>query len=255
MELWTLCRKPLTEKNIAENVLKYGTGGINIDECRIGKDGGCKIEEGTGGFNAGTVNALGGHLNSVRSPAIHGLGRYPANIIHDGSEDVTKLFPSSKSGNFKGEGSKSGGIWNKSTGKPAGMEYGDNGSASRFFYCAKASKKERNIGLEELEKKNVSHDGRKAYSESPHQRHENIQANCHPTVKPIKLMKYLCKLITPKNGIILDPFMGSGTTGIAAILENFDFIGIEKEKEYYYIAEKRIKYFQEKLNNKQLKIF
>ena len=199
MELWTLCRKPLSERTIASNVLKHETGGLNIDRCRVATD------------------------NDDRE----GVGRFPANFIHDGSDEVTGLFPNTKSGNMKGQ---QGGFGNSSlvfgdnSKTPDAISYADQGSASRFFYCAKASKSERNKGLEN---------------------------NNHPTVKPISLMRYLCKLITPPNGIVLDPFIGSGSTGIGAKLEGFNYIGIEREEEYCQIAEARIKAHekQKKLNS------
>ena len=118
--------------------------------------------------------------------------------------------------------------------------YNDSGSAARFFYCAKTNKKERNIGCGDIEETNVSHDGRYKHIENPYQRHDNIQSNNHPTVKPLALMQYLCKLVTPPNKIILDPFMGSGTTGMAAKKEGFEFIGIELDEDYFKIAENRI---------------
>jgi site-specific DNA-methyltransferase (adenine-specific) len=118
--------------------------------------------------------------------------------------------------------------------------YSDKGGASRFFYQAKVSKAERNMGLDSFEDKNVSHDGREKFIENAYQRHENIQKNSHPTVKPINLMAYLCRLITPEGGIVLDPFMGSGSTGVAAQLEGFRFVGMEMDKEYFKIAETRI---------------
>ena len=177
MELWTLCRKPLEEKTIASNVLKYGTGGLNIDACRVGT-GDDRTKGGTGGMKTAYV---GGELENKVERATG--GRFPANLIHDGSDEVISGFPNSKS----------------------------TGSASRFFYCAKASKSEKGEG------------------------------NNHPTVKPIKLMRYLVRLITPKGGIVLDPFMGSGSTGIACKQEGFDFIGIEIDKEYLKIAKARIK--------------
>ena len=127
------------------------------------------------------------------------------------------------------------------------MGYGDDGSATRFFYCAKASKAERNMGLEGFERKTPSEccEGRKPGSaglNSPRAGAGRTSGgqNNHPTVKPISLMRYLCRLITPPNGIILDPFMGSGSTGIAAKTEGFDFIGIEKDEGYFKIAERRI---------------
>ena len=211
MELWTLCRKPLEEKTIASNVLKYGTGGLNIDACRVGT-GDDRTKGGTGGMKTAYV---GGELENKVERATG--GRFPANLIHDGSDEVISGFPNSKS----------------------------TGSASRFFYCAKASKKERNKGLEGFrEKENrfmatangtgVTSKGMDRFTTLP-------KANFHPTVKPVKLMQYLCRLITPKGGIVLDPFMGSGSTGIACKQEGFDFIGIEIDKEYLKIAKARIK--------------
>jgi site-specific DNA-methyltransferase (adenine-specific) len=138
LEPITVARKPLIG-TVAENVLQHGTGAINVDACRVGE-------------------------------------RWPANFIHDGSEEATDLL----------------------------------GSAARFFYCAKASKRDRDEG------------------------------NHHPTVKPTDLMRYLCRLVTPPDGLVLDPFMGSGSTGKAAVLEGFRFIGIEREAEYVAIAQARI---------------
>jgi len=120
------------------------------------------------------------------------------------------------------------------------------GSASRFFYCAKASKSERNAGLDGFEKRftktmNDGIGGREHNEKQP----TAYNSNHHPTVKPIALMKYLCRLITPKNGVVLDPFMGSGTTGIACKLEGFEFVGIELDKEYFEIAKARIKNYKE----------
>jgi len=122
----------------------------------------------------------------------------------------------------------------------------DQGGASRFFYCAKASKRERNEGLEGMEKKamntyNFSEDGsftKNLTAKDGNQKRLPRQNN-HPTVKPIKLMSYLIRMITPPNGIVLDPFAGSGTTGVAALKEGFKFVGIEQEKEYAEIANKR----------------
>jgi len=215
-----MARKPLAEKTVAENVLKYGTGGINIDESRVDYNG--------------EVPNIGGRANHTRGDGygfkelgdkieVNTQGRFPANLIHDNSDEVRECFPDSKAGRYKGEGSKSGGIWSKSTGKPAGMEYGDSGNASRFFksiiYQAKASKSERNKGCEGLE--------------------EKIQNN-HPTVKPIALMEYLIKMVTPKGGIVLDPFAGSGTTLVAAKQNGFKYIGIEIDPEYIKIIKARL---------------
>ena len=182
-------------------------------------------------------------------------GRFPSNVMHDGSDVVKDIFPNTKSSNVSRErkagtefGQSSG--WNKHNNVDSGLmpAYGDEGSASRYFYCAKTSKAERNQGLDNFPIKQTqgggggignykddvnSASGKFGSEKAP-------SKNTHPTVKPIKLMKYLCRLITPKGGTVLDPFMGSGSTGIAAKDEGFEFIGIEKEKEYFEIAERRI---------------
>jgi site-specific DNA-methyltransferase (adenine-specific) len=179
-----LAKKPISEKNIAENVLKWGTGGINIDDCRV--------------ETSGTEQQ----------------GRWPANFIHDGSEEVLRLFPETNSN-----------------------------SAARFFYCAKASKRERNKGCEGLEAKNLAGsnkwtdvDYRKGNGEITAQ----PQKNHHPTVKPLSLMQYLIRLVTPPNGTVLDPFAGSGSTLVAAVREQFKYVGIELNEEYIEIAKKRL---------------
>jgi site-specific DNA-methyltransferase (adenine-specific) len=252
MELWTLARKPLSEKTVAGNVLKYGTGGINIDGCRIALNG----EQNPKG-SAKRVYAS----NEYAEDKIYGknketsnLGRFPANVILDGSEEVISQLPNTKSGLMKQH--IDGGSFN-CYGKQYPREVktiGDNGSASRFFYCAKASPSERNKGLEDFEDKFIAGSNQaiaelKRGNEEFEKKDENSTGyssvrkvkNNHPTVKPVSLMKYLCKLITPVNGVVLDPFMGSGSTGIACKLENFNFVGIEKEKQYCIIARARIK--------------
>ena len=124
-------------------------------------------------------------------------------------------------------------------------EYSDKGGASRFFYCAKASKKERERGCEELEDKKTD-DGRKVVSDRPHQRGATDRKNNHPTVKPISLCEYLIKLVSKEGAVVLDPFLGSGTTAIACLKLNRKFIGIEKEPEYVKISRARIKPFLKK---------
>ena len=212
MELWTLCRKPLEEGTVAANVLRYGVGGLNIDGCRINP--GEKIQGGGNGKNSENISFTSKVRPKVQS---HTQGRFPANLIHDGCREVLDGFPDSKSqrsnrGNINI--SKMAGGSGQSAGTDRIRGHNDSGSASRFFYCAKASKSERSKGLEE--------------------------SNNHPTVKPIKLMRYLCKLITPSGGTVLDPYAGSGSTGVAAKLEGFDFIGFEREEEYCRIANKRL---------------
>ena len=213
-----MARKPLEGTNI-DNVLKYGTGAINIDGCRIQGDD-------TGGERKITTRKSRNE-NNVWTDENSGMkqeenhfadadpkGRYPANVMHDGLQEE----------------------W------------------ARYFYCPKTSSAERNRGLEdftakpmawgnqakaELKRGNLDFKG----NQGDGSKHNKVamRLNTHPTVKPQELMKYLCRLVTPKGGVVLDPFMGSGSTGMAAKDEGFDFIGIEKEKEYFEIAEARIK--------------
>ena len=251
-----MARKPLEGTNI-DNVLKYGTGAINIDGCRIQSDD-------TGGERKITTRKSRDE-NNVWTDENSGMkqeenhfadadpkGRYPANVIHDGSDVVQEIFPqTSKSVSTKRTRKTIGsfGMPNDST-----PEYDDEGTAARYFYCPKTSAEERNRGLEsftakpmawgnqakaELKRGNLDFKG----NQGDGSKHNKVamRLNTHPTVKPQELMKYLCRLVTPKGGVVLDPFMGSGSTGMAAKDEGFDFIGIEKEKEYFEIAEARIK--------------
>ena len=211
MEMITVARKPLVG-TVANNVLEYGTGGLNIDACRV---------------PAEIMSVVRSHPLSGRSGGLMGksvpskdfipcsLGRWPANFIHDGSQEVLNLFPD--------------------TGK-------STDSAARYFYCAKANKSDRNEGLDDFEEKQYSHDGRNKPLENAYQRNNSVAANHHPTVKPTNLMRYLCRLVTQPGGTVLDPFMGSGTTGKAAMLDGFQFIGCEMDEQYYKIAEARIKH-------------
>ena len=340
-----LARKPLSEKSVVDNVLKHRTGGINIDECRVGNEeidtsknrrnkqettifkGGWKSEEGgdtvTGRFPANVMHdgsdvvkdifpktgtkgdakypdsnpdfrdqgrqskenmgidklSFGQTENVKRKKVVRksrdengvwtndnsGMksegseyadadprGRFPSNVMHDGSDVVRDIFPStSKSAGGGGVKITGKNVYGKYNGREYDktIGYGDDGSASRYFYCAKTSKAERNQGLDHLPtKKASSMPGRRNPDDMKDSKIDNDvtgrfvtqKKNIHPTVKPIKLMKYLCRLITPKGGTVLDPFMGSGSTGMAAKEENFDFVGIEKEKEYFNIASARI---------------
>jgi len=161
-----------------------------------------------------------GPNNSEKSQA---LGRWPSNIIHDGSDEVVGLFPQSNAQKTRNDKttSNNGGMFGLKARR--GADYlGDSGSAARFFYCAKASRAEREAGCEVLPMR-----GGKA-------------RNRHPTVKPLSLMRYLCRLVTPPGGLVLDPFMGSGTTGCAALLEGFRFIGMDLDAESVEIASARI---------------
>jgi site-specific DNA-methyltransferase (adenine-specific) len=172
-------------------------------------------------------------------------GRFPANFIHDGSDEVVGLFPDTKAGVAK-RGNSGGNNFGSDTPKPPldDIGYGDSGSAARFFYCAKASTRDRNEGLEGFEVRRSSgygyDHGLGNAGEGMFKDRNPIKANHHPTVKPTTLMQYLVKLVTPPNGIVLDPFMGSGSTGKACAYEAFDFIGIDQSAEYVAIAQARI---------------
>lgn len=227
-----MARKPLAEKNVANNVLKWGTGGINIDESRVEADKNDKF--GGGGLNS-PVNGFMGNTESTYKKGTgfrddtH-LGRFPANLIHDNSDEVRECFPETKSTPSPGHFRKGNVVGDNRTSKAAGQfgdgnwiegsKHNDSGNASRFFksiiYNPKANKAERNKGLPEGEK------------------------NIHPTLKPIALMEYLIKMVTPKGGTVLDPFMGSGSTGVAAKKNGYDFIGIDMTPEYIEIAKARI---------------
>lgn len=206
VEEWILIRKPLGEATVAKNVLKHGTGGLNIDESRVLSDGNRPALPITSNTTSNTVQ-----------------GRFPSNLVLSHNEDcqlagcsegcaVAMLDEQSgilKSGEIKPY--KNNGGWKQTSEMKTGTFESSHGGASRFFYCAKASRKDRGEG------------------------------NVHPTVKSTKLMEYLIRLITPPQGTVLDPFMGSGSTGVAAKNLGFDFVGIEREAEYYEIASNRLK--------------
>ena len=230
-----VARKPLSEKTIANNVLKWGTGGINIDWTRVGTDDKMSysksIKEGVTQFGTGTTE---------QNPQ----GRFPANFIHDWSDEVVGLFPdSTKGGKPKTwtQGYNSKYVGGEKIDKGIDSTFHDSGgwSASRFFYCAKASKKDRNEGLEGFEEKRPD-DRTVTGMWTFEEKWVAKQSNFHPTVKPTSLMQYLVRLVTPTGGTVLDPFMGSGSTGKACKLEWFWFIGIEREEEYVRIAQARI---------------
>ena len=238
-----MARKPIIEKTVANNVMEHGTGAINIDDCRV------KLQDG----ESYTINTwdddakpFGGGAGNPFTGRQETKGRWPANFIHDGSEEVLEGFPDTKpSRKGKPRGTKKKGMFANSDFNKVGTEHNDEGTASRFFYCPKANKKERNKGCEGISKKPRSTANKmmgqsgEMKTGSGNDRTTDFHNN-HPTVKPIELMKYLCRLVTPKKGTVLDPFMGSGTTGIAAKLEGFSFVGIELDAEYLEIAKLRI---------------
>lgn len=211
-----LARKPL-DGTVVENVLKHGTGGLNIDGCRIYSEPRVNPPAGNNPGGNSLNMSVSGMPKNVESTSIN--SRWPANFIHDGSDEVLKLFPQTgpSKANNRGAGKGKTGIYGTYGGEPSVRGHNDaGGSAGRFFYTSKASNKDRNEGLINSE-------------------------NNHPTVKPTDLMRYLCRLVTPPGGIVLDPFMGSGTTGKGALLEGFNFIGIELDPHYCEIAEQRLK--------------
>lgn len=245
-----VARKPLSEKTIADNVLRWGTGGINIDGCRIATDDNLVRDNKTTPFS---TTAGWNSNNCVGMLSGSTEGRFPANIIFD--EDASELLDeqsgitkSTKRNNpsTKKEGSLFSDVGFTITGDG---EYSDKGGASRFFYVAKVSKKERNLGLDSFEDKNETtpnsyKDGIRINNRGE-VREKSVTKNTHPTLKPINLMTYLCRLVTPVGGIVLDPFMGSGSTGISAMIEGFDFIGMEMDEEYFKIAEARISSYED----------
>jgi len=233
-----VARKPLSEKTIAKNVLEWGTGGINIDGCRVEVDSNDPNHRSTKPSKSGdsSMFKIGG-VNYGQNPQ----GRFPANFIHDGSDEVVGLFPDSKGGAFPKKISGQSPIaFRGDEERESRIELDDSGSAARFFYCAKASKKDRNEGLEDFEEKEAPASARSKPAEGRESALGKPRANHHPTVKPTALMQYLVRLVTPVGGTVLDPFMGSGSTGKACVLEDFNFIGIELDAEYCKIAEARI---------------
>jgi len=225
----TLARKPL-QGTLAQNVQEHGTGGLNIDGCRVGNG---EAWSRPGGLFAGKKSGIMGETVPRGPSASNPAGRWPANLIHSGEPEVVACFPESSGGAFPQKIRGASPIaFRGDEQRDSRVEMSDSGSAARFFktcpdddpedaetrrlfYQGKATKRDRDEWLEG-------------------------QRNNHCTVKPTPLMQYLCRLITPPGGIILDPFTGSGSTGKAAVLEGFQFIGIEMEPEYVAIANARI---------------
>jgi site-specific DNA-methyltransferase (adenine-specific) len=211
MELICVARKPLSEKTVAANVLQHGTGAINVDGCRIaGEPVPINKLEAWSGF--------GQEKRPKYVPSQNTAGRWPANVTHDGSEEVLAGFPEAGGGSSARKNSDSGRTAISTTAHNARQpnltdslcSFGDSGSAARFFYTSKASASER-------------------------------EGSKHPTVKPLDLMRWLVRLVTPPGGTVLDPFAGSGTTGVAAVCEGMDAILIEREPEYIADIERRVK--------------
>jgi DNA modification methylase len=258
-----LARKPLIG-TVATNVLAHGTGGLNIDGSRIGiqtfDDYGRSSARADGSIHNGSSHdELKFGYGTDKQQNSSDLGRWPANVIldEDAAAELDQQSGVSKStggqnGNKNGIGSS--GIYGKYQGvvKDGDPGLGDTGGASRFFYVAKPSRKERDAGCEQLPLKSAGEvtGGREEGSaglDNPRAGAGRTSGarNFHPTVKPIALMRHLVKLITPPNGVVLDPFLGSGTTGCAAVLEGFRFMGFDLTEDYLRIAEARIAYWSQ----------
>ena len=246
-----VARKPLSESTVANNVLQWGTGGLNIDASRIGNDD---------TRSKASLTAMGqnsGWNKHENREVIAGSasGRFPANFILSHSEDCEPLCAEGcpVAELDKQSGTLSPGHWAKTkvTGfgdfgngssdyQGVGEKAQDKGGASRFFYVAKASKKDRNEGLDGLPEK-PGPDGMRRNLEAGESGGRGLdRSNFHPTVKPTQLMEYLIKLVTPEGGTVLDPFTGSGSTGKAALLNGFKFIGCELTEDYLPIIEGRL---------------
>jgi DNA modification methylase len=234
-----LARKPLVG-TVAANVLAHGTGALNIDGCRI-----ATADDLNGGAYAKAKAKVGGVYGKLdytcgefKQPA----GRWPANVLLD--EAAARLLDE-QSGDRQ-SGVRTGMGYHGANGDGGPAIVGSTGGASRFFYVAKASRKERDLGCEHLPSKSAGEatdreDGSDGLN-SPRAGAGRTGGarNGHPTVKPVQLMRYLVRMVTPRGGVVLDPFTGSGTTGIAAIQEGFHFVGVEREDEYIAIARARI---------------
>lgn len=196
-----VARKAL-DGTVAQNLAKWGLGALNIDGCRVEADDGANRAR-----PPRTANTIlgGGKGTNLTASHHNDIGRWPANVIHDGSDEVSVAL----------------------------------GAPMRFFYGAKASKSDRDDGLAHRDLEAVS-DGRAVAADNAYQRGKTLRANIHPTVKPTDLMRYLPRLVTPPGGTVLDPFMGSGSTGRGAVLEGFNFIGCELDSQYVAIARARI---------------
>ncbi len=254
-----MARKPF-KGTVVNNVLEWGTGGINIDASRIGTE---KLT------NKGMSSLGVMHDDNWKSKKVENEveGRFPANIIFDeeAGEILDEQSGISKSGKSRGLTPTKARSWKNSSIQGINrIDHDDKGGASRFFYCPKTSKKDRNEGLDEFETKQTvgggggigNYENDVNSSSGKYGSEKAPSKNNHPTVKPTDLMLYLIRLVTPERGTTLDPFMGSGSTGKAAVRGGFDFIGIEREKEYIEIAKARIKYEQEKQKpDSQIKLF
>jgi site-specific DNA-methyltransferase (adenine-specific) len=246
LEPIVLARKPMVG-TLTENLQRHGTGALWIDGCRIALDGETITVSGKGALPC---------RHDVDAPRVGApitqrdadLGRWPANVIHDGSDEVLAAFPQTASGKQAAGGhirnsDKTRNAYGAFEGQrcEGDVLYGDTGSAARFFYCAKADRADRNEGLDGMpERPLLWSSGEQSPGSFQSPNTHRAARNHHPTVKPTDLMRWLCRLVTPPRGTLLDPFMGSGSTLKAAELEGFSAIGIELDTEYIEIARRRI---------------
>ena len=253
-----LARKPI-EGTVANNVLTHGTGGLNIDGTRIPLNGVPKTKGGMTGNKSGRVGYMVVTDNGFKSKVDDSVGRFPANLIHDGSDEVEAVFPQtgkSSGGRIGNKGSMINTMGNAyEKGDPG---FGDSGSASRYFYCAKSSKRERNAGLEGFED---SHFQMRPFATEDQDKNvlknrlnSKTAKNHHPTVKPLSLTKYLATLIKPPTGgRLLVPFSGSGSEMIGALQAGWEYVeGVELTEEYIPIAEARIKHWVKEPQQQEL---
>lgn len=246
LEPIVLARKPLIG-TVAANVLQHGTGVLNIDGCRVAAATDDRQNYGVSGDEKPPSDGPASYGTRNRVAYERAVaGRFPANLIHDGSEEVLAVFPDARSCGQYDKKPKKGDPFNTAEygetveGVVTPM-YRDKGSAARFFYCAKANGSDREEGLAGQELKEAGlRNGSGRHLTRAYDADIAKRANHHPTVKPTALMRYLCRLITPPSGTVLDPFAGSGSTGKAALLEGFSFIGCEMTEEYLPIAEARL---------------
>ena len=275
LEPITVGRKPFSG-TVAANVQTHGTGALNIDGCRVRA-----IDAETLAKNwnrSTTVDMRGGNFvggksgNLPMTSEASDLGRWPANLVHDGSAEVIEAFPdapgqlaATSTGDTQRAGQNVYGNMKRGRGSEAsansdnagvvgfqmkpGARRLDSGSAARFFYCAKTSRKDRNEGLLSSDTPIVATDATMRHCETAEWSARN--GNHHPTVKPTDLMAYLLRLVTPAGGVTLDPFMGSGSTGKAAMREGFQFIGCEIDEQYAAIARERIDHELTRLQEQQ----
>jgi len=251
-----VARKPLVG-TVARNVETFGTGALNVDGCRIEASGRPARESKSGP----SVNAFGDGLSGSRAVGTTDLGRWPANVVLDEGAARALDEQTGDLGKSSGTQRTTSASWlgSRTKSEDKAIGFGDSGGASRFFYVAKASRSEREAGLREaglreaglreaglreagLREAETQRYGEQGQGPDPKQtpREPVKQRNTHPTVKPVALMRWLCRLVTPPGGIVLDPFCGSGTTGVAAVREGFRFVGIEREAEYVEIARARV---------------